>query len=231
VVLTHTGGIIECNDVVLACDPHTAADILTAGQSADPELIQILLKLEYAPLPIMMQKDGACWMPDDNNYWETINTIVDGAGVTFSAWFGPMRPPYGAGQQLPVFKSWGAPNVDLAGCNYKFEQQTHGVMMPTTTFVGLRDQIACWQGRDGIFFAGGWTQWFDSQEAALNSATDVAERLPGLRAPLAVPRTIVLAPEQQRFNLAQWLCMVSRYAPPTHAAQIATALENVLYNG
>ncbi|HZS36732.1 MAG TPA: FAD-dependent oxidoreductase [Polyangia bacterium] len=229
VVIAKTGAIVECSDVVLACDPHTAADMLTAGGTCDPQLIQVLLKMEYAPLPIMMQKDGACWMPGDQNYWEPINTLVDGTGVTFSAWFGPMRSTYDGGKQIPVFKSWGAPAV--ANCPQQWQMVPHNVMMPTTTFVGLRDQLQCWQGREGVFFAGGWTQWFDSQEAALNSATAVAEMLPGLRAALAVPRTITISPDQYRYNLVQWLAMIARYAPPSHQVKLATALENVAFNG
>ena len=34
-----------------------------------------------------------------------------------------------------------------------------------------------YQGQNGLFFAGGWTTWFDSQEAALLSAMDIAGTL------------------------------------------------------
>ena len=42
-----------------------------------------------------------------------------------------------------------------------------------------RREIQTRQGRDGLWFAGGWTNWFDSQEAALDSATDIATQLSG----------------------------------------------------
>jgi uncharacterized protein len=228
-VVTTPNGPISCADVVLTCDPHAAATILQAGGTTDPALIALLNSLEYAPLPISMQKDGACWMPSDSQFWEPINTIVDGTGVAFSAWFGPLRPTYGVNQEIPVFKSWGAPAV--AGCSYEFLGHEHNVLMPTTTFVGLRDQLPSWQGRDGIFFAGGWTQWFDSQEAALDSATLVANALPGRRPRHAVPRVRPLAPATHLFNLLLWLTMIARHAPLTHAVQLATAIENVAFNG
>src|SRR6185436_10260781 len=55
---------------------------------------------------------------------------------------------------------------------------THNVLLPTTTFMQLRRQLLpAYQGQNGLFFAGGWTTWFDSQEAALLSAMDIAGTL------------------------------------------------------
>ncbi len=225
-VKTTTGAMTTADDVVLATDPHTSAKILAAGGTCDQHLIDLLDGLEYAPLPIALQKDGACWMPDDQNYWEPINTWVNGSDVAFSAWFGPLRPPYGDNQQIPVFKSWGAP--DASGCAHQFRLEPHHVMMPTVDFVSGRDEVMTWSGRDGIFFAGGWTNWFDSQEAALLSATKTAAALPGSARPGTGPaRLVTVASDQQLLNLTQWLDKVARYAPPDKAALLTDVFQQV----
>jgi hypothetical protein len=127
VVQTPTGPI-EADHVVFACDPHAAAKILQAGGSAPPALLDALTGMEYVELPISMQRDGSCWMPPDDDDWEPVNTIVDGASVTFSAWFGPLRPTYGLGKKIPVFKSWGAPGV--GGCPHVFLAHKHTFRCP-----------------------------------------------------------------------------------------------------
>jgi predicted NAD/FAD-binding protein len=226
-VTTANGNTILANDVIFSCDPHAAAAILAAGGTADPALIALLNSLEYGPLPISMQKDGACWMPDDPAYWESINTVVDGGSVSFSAWFGPLRKTYGADQQIPVFKSWGAPPINGAACSHQFLAHQHSILLPTTEFVAARDQLPKWQGRDGIFFTGGWTQWFDCQESALNSATQVVEKLPGKPSLLARPRIMTVDRLQQLNNLGNWLALVAQYAPSPQDLLIRNALDTV----
>jgi hypothetical protein len=119
-------------------------------------------------------------MPSDETYWEPVNTVVNTPGqtITFNAWLGALRPPYGGGQRIPVFKSWGAPGLDPASCSSAFYSHTHNVLLPTTTFMQLRRELLpAYQGQNGLFFAGGWTTWFDSQEAAVLSAMDIAGTL------------------------------------------------------
>ena len=68
--------------------------------------------------------------------------------------------------------------LDPSPCNSAFYSHTHDVLLPTTTFMQLRRQLlSAYQGQNGLFFAGGWTTWFDSQEAALLSAMDIVGTL------------------------------------------------------
>jgi len=230
-VLVHTaGGPIVADHVVLTCNPNTAATILAAGGTWDPKLVDTLQQMEYVKLPISMQQGGACWMPGDEDYWEPVNTVVDGDDVAFSCWFGPLRPTYGSGKRIPVFKSWGAPSV--TGCAHEFLAHEHDILLPTTTFVGLRESLREWQGHDGIWFAGGWTRWFDSQEAALDSATWVADRLPAQALPLTGPARMLPAnPVRTERNLRRWLERVARQAPETHRDKLAHAIEEVAVHG
>lgn len=223
-------GPIEAEHVIFACDPHAAAKILQAGNAAPAALLDTLNALEYVNLPISMQKDGSCWMPPNDEDWEPINTIVDGDSVTFTAWFGRLRPTYGLLKRVPVFKSWGAP--DVSGCPNEFLAHNHFVPLPTTTFMKHRKALEGFQGQEGIWFAGGWTRWFDSQEAALDSATYVAEKLPGKPAP-ATGLERMIAPDTKRIdrNLRRFVERVARVAPEQHKAAIANVIEKVAAEG
>jgi len=228
-VLT-SNGPIDCDHVVLACDPHRAASILATGGTSPAPLVDLLNAMEYVPLPISMQKGGACYMPDDQDFWEPINTIVNGEDVTFSCWFGALRPTFDHGKRIPVFKSWGSPSV--AGCRYEFLAHEHQILLPTTAFVALREALREWQGQDGIWFVGGWTRWFDSQEAALDSATWVADALPGDVRPGTGPaRMIPPSANRTRRNLRRWLERVARQAPPGKRRKIADAIADVEARG
>ena len=51
----------------------------------------------------------------------------------------------------------------------------HLLTSPAT--IRAQDALRLLQGRDGVWFAGGWTEPYDSQESALVSARSVAEAL------------------------------------------------------
>ena len=180
--VTTTAGTIDADHVVFAIDPPSAAAVLAAGGfPAAPALIAALNACEYDELKISLQHGSPCWMPADSRYWEAVNTVVDAAAFRFSVWFGPLRDPLAGGAPIPVFKSWATPDLDPAACAGTFFSHSHRILLPTTTFVAKRDEVMAHQGEHHVWFAGGWTTWFDSQEAALDSATDVAARLIRLR--------------------------------------------------
>lgn len=234
-VVHAASGPITADHVVFACDPGAAAAILEAGGSAPQPLVDTLrgLDQDYVDLPISMQKDGTCYMPTDPDYWQPVNTIVDGDDVMFSAWFGPLRPAYDGGKQIPVFKSWGSPALAPSPCDFEFLAHEHRILLPTTRFVGLRDQLlAQWQGAGGLWFAGGWTHWFDSQEAALDSATAVADRLPFQSRPhTGRARMVRVDHGRTERNLRRWLERVARHAPGDKRERLAHALEEVESRG
>ncbi len=224
------GQVIQADHVIFSCDPHKAAQIIAAdnvnGLPTQQALVATLQAFEYIPLDISMQKDGSCWMPPDTDDWEPINTIVDGDSLIFSAWFGRLRPPYGLGKRIPVFKSWGAPN--LGGCPHEFLKHQHYIPLPTTTFMNHRAALEGFQGQQGWWFAGGWTRWFDSQEAALDSATAIAEQLPTESKPATgKARMIRVEPERIERNLRRFAERVARHAPKELSEDIAHVIEKV----
>jgi uncharacterized protein len=211
------GRKVVVDHVVFACDPHKAADILETGAKPPGSnlapllpLVDSLRALEYIPLEIEMQRDAATWMPPDPKTWEPVTQIVDGESIVFNAWFGPLRPRYD-GKQIPVFKSWGAPN--LARSADTFLEHQHFIPLPTTTFMKHREEVAKYQGQLGIWLAGGWTRWFDSQEAALVSATCVADAMPGVpKSGTGRARMVPVDHDRIERNVRRWVARVNRKA-------------------
>lgn len=173
-------GTLVADHVVLATDPHTSAGMLARGGTTAGDLIDGLRALEYAPLPISMQHGQPAHMPEHRADWQPFNTIVDGDAMMFSVWFGPMRPAAADGSLLPVFKCWGSPGLRPTDAADAFGTHEHFVPLPTGAFMATRDAVLTrWQGERRVWFAGGWTRWFDSQEAALLSAAAVAHGIAG----------------------------------------------------
>jgi predicted NAD/FAD-binding protein len=225
-------GPIDADHVVLACDPNTSANILAAGGTAPAGLVAALQALEYAALPISMQKDASCYMPGDQSYWQAVNTIVDGNHAIFSAWFGPLRAKYDGNKQIPVFKSWGSPGLQPAVCPHEFLAHEHRILQPTTTFMAERAKLPQWQGQNGVWLAGGWLDWFDSQEAALDSATRVAHAMPGQPLPHSgFDNMIASSHKRIKRNLQRWLDRMARHAPGEVQARLARAFDEVESSG
>lgn len=223
---------IPADHVVFATDPQVAAKILRAGKLGAPGLVTSLEACEYDDLPIAMQKGGSCWMPSDTRYWNAVNTIVDGDDLHFTAWFGPLRDTYGVGKRIPVFKSWATPDLDPKACKHGLLAHRHRILMPTTTFMASREKVQACQGRDGVWFAGGWTNWFDSQEAALDSATEVAERLPGTPHPGSGRAAMVAGDrDRDRKRIDRWLARVAARAPRAHRKKLKDLMNEVEARG
>ncbi len=121
----------------------------------------------------------------------------------------------------PVFKSWGAPNLESHGCGSEFFSHVHKVLLPTTAFIQLRSLLGDYQNRNGLMFAGGWTTWFDTQEAALMSAMNVAEMLQssGVSKPSPKPASSYdssVIPAQVK----SWIEMTLENAPPPYQSRL-----------
>jgi len=230
--VTTSAETMPADHVVFATDPNVAAGILSAGSFPAPDLVAALQSCEYGDLAISMQNGGSCWMPDDSHYWESVNTLVAGDALQFTAWFGPLRDPDDAGQQIPVFKSWASPDLDPASCAQTFFSHSHRILLPTTAFMSARARVLAHQGRDHVWFAGGWTNWFDSQEAALDSATDVAEGIAGAPRDLVSPgRPTVHDPARQRDRIVQWLAGIAAHAPAEQRKALLNLVNRVETTG
>ncbi len=220
---------IMADHVVMATDPNTSAFILGDG-GFDPKLVENLASLEYDRLNIAMQKDGTCWMPGNDKYWEAVNTMVKGDDYTFTAWFGPLRDNYRIGKKgrIPVFKSWASPDLDPRKCQHTFFAHEHNILLPTVDFMKTRKKVLACQGNDNVWFVGGWTNWFDSQEAALDSATDVADRFDGVAGDMTGKETMEkFDSDAHRRRIERWLKRVARRAPKKDRDELIALADQV----
>jgi predicted NAD/FAD-binding protein len=222
---------IPADHVVFAIDPQSAAAILISGAYPAPDLIASLQACEYADLQISMQDGGSCWMPGEARYWEAVNTVVDGDALQFTTWFGPLRDPYDGNKRIPVFKSWGAPDLDPSLCAHTFFSHAHRILMPTTDFMRRRQEVLTHQGTDHVWFTGGWTNWFDSQEAALDSATRVAEQLTGVPAMASRRRAVPASPDRHRQWVDRWIARLAARAPADERITLTTLMKEIETRG
>ena len=218
-------GTLTADHVVVATDPHVVATALVAGGAAEPALITCLQALEYARLPISMQHGLPGHMPDRRADWQPFNTIVDGDALMFSVWFGPMRRPAADGSLVHAFKSWGSPRLQPSAPPSEFLAHEHFIPLPTASFMRTREQLMnCWQGHGGVWFAGGWTRWFDSQEAALQSADVVALGIASRVREQAMGTDL-------RAPVVEFLDRCSNHAPVELRGALAHALDEVEARG
>lgn len=225
-------GTLEADHVVLATDPHASSRMLAAGGTTAGDLVDGLRALEYGELPISVQHGVPAHMPEWRRDWQPFNTIVDGDATMFSIWFGPMRPPGPDGAPIPVFKSWGSPTLQPTAAKDEHLSLSHFVPLPTAAFMRIRASLLeRWQGDRGVWFAGGWTRWFDSQEAALRSADAVAAGIAGQAAGVAGRVEAAPMPSDHRAPLVALLERCSTHAPPVLRGTLAHALDEVEAGG
>ena len=137
--------------------------------------------------------------------------------------------PLDGGVKIPVFKSWATPGLDAASCAHTFLTLTHRILAADDD---VHDTAARrfvrHQGQQGVWFAGGWTNWFDSQEAALDSAPTIAASLPGAARTTTPGRAAALvdrAHDTEAVN--RWLARIAAIAPPEVSRRLRTLKQEV----
>lgn len=151
------------DDVVFAT-PASAARRLLTGALARP-----LDGFEEMRATLAVHTDPV-YVSADRRDWAAYNAVRSGNYCEGSVWYGGLR-----GSEWPVFKSWTTfrdrqPTETIASAEYR-----HPVLTPDA-FRAQRELRAV-QGRDGIWFAGSWTDDVDGQESAVVSALRVAAAL------------------------------------------------------
>src|SRR6185437_11971558 len=111
----------------------------------------------------------------DRHDWCMHNAAVGDDSCEATFWLGAYRTDPATGRPLQLFKSWAThrtvqPEVVLA------ERTFHHLLL-TPAAVRAAEELAQWQGWNGLHFAGHFTQITDLQETALLSAMHVADDL------------------------------------------------------
>jgi predicted NAD/FAD-binding protein len=157
--------------VVVNAAPHASADFLC---DAPEDLLGILRRHEYYPTRIAIHRDPIV-MPAARRDWCSHNAAVDGDSCEATIWLGAFRTNPKTGRPVQLFKSW-ATNRSPAPEDVVAEQTfLHALMSPET--LRATEELASWQGVDGLYFTGHYTTVTDLQETALASGVAVASAL------------------------------------------------------
>ncbi|MEO8078214.1 MAG: FAD-dependent oxidoreductase, partial [Acidobacteriota bacterium] len=148
-----------------------------------------LQAIEFHDARLVLHTDPI-YAPGHPLFWSFLNCRVEGAHCEASMWLAPVisGPPPATAAKL--WKSWTTHRLQQPAQVLHDSTFTH--MLPTPTTLAAQAVLRLLQGRDGIWFAGGYTCPYDAQETALLSALGVAL---GLGA--ASARVRALSPQTQ----------------------------------
>jgi len=168
-VQPHQGPAQQVDAVVFAASgPPTLA--LLQGVPGTAVARNALQGIGFYPAQLALHTDPA-FAPAEHRWWSFLNCRADGTHCEASRWLDPLL-----GADDGLWKSWithrAPPQQVLASADFLH-------VVPSPASIVAQRVLATQQGRGGLWFAGGYTLPFDSQETALLSAITVAEGVGG----------------------------------------------------
>ena len=168
-VQPHQGSAQQFDAVVFAASgPPTLA--LLQGLPGTALARNALQGIGFFPARLALHADPA-FAPAERRWWSFLNCRAEDTNCEASMWLDPVL-----GIDDGLWKSWithrAAPQQVLASADFLH-------VLPSPASIVSQRLLATQQGKNGLWFAGGYTLPFDSQETALLSAITVAEGLGG----------------------------------------------------
>jgi predicted NAD/FAD-binding protein len=164
------GRTAEVDDLVFASSGPGTLQILDSlpGTEAQRGALQ---GLQFHDAQLALHTDPI-YAPANPLLWSFLNCRADGPFCEASMWMGPVieGPPITTTGKL--WKSWITHRSQQPA--QIVHQSSFKHMLPTPATLFAQDILALLQGRDRIWFAGGYTRPYDAQETALRSALGVA---------------------------------------------------------
>lgn len=172
------GATYPADEIVFAINPPRIEPLLLANEPAYDAVRQVLRGMEYVEVPVVVQHGSPSYMPEDRRAWSEANILVAEDPVTreptnymFTVWFGPVLG-HAAGAKF--FKSWGSPSLVPQDAP-RHTEQIHELMVGTPDFLRRRRELRRrHQGRHNLWYTGGYILDYDTQNACLKAASDVA---------------------------------------------------------
>lgn len=167
--------------VVYATNPRVTKDILPSGPAFNARRA-LFAGMNYVDVqvPILKRPTADGFMPGEAAIQTVSNVLVskdasgDATHYMLSVWFGPLRAQVEAEQFV---KSWGSPSLDPSDAVNEVLRMHH-LMVGTPDFIDRRQQVASiHQGKDDLWYVGGWMVDYDSQNACLKASAFLALRL------------------------------------------------------
>jgi predicted NAD/FAD-binding protein len=172
-IQTATGQTVHVDDLVFASSGPATLNLLGTlpGTSTQQAALQ---GIEFADAKLVIHTDPI-YAPGNQEYWSFFNAEIQGGYCEASMWLADVLATVPRQTAAKVWKSWvlhrsHQPTQVLAQSQYRH-------MVPTPATIHAQTDLRGLQGQGGLWFAGGYTRPFDSQETALVSAIDVAQSL------------------------------------------------------
>lgn len=161
------------DDLVLASSGPATLQILQSLPGTELQRAA-LQAIEFHDAQLALHTDPI-YAPANPLFWSFLNCRAQGPFCEASMWLGPVitvpgGPPFTTTGRL--WKSWISHRDQLPG--QILHQASFKHMLPTPSTLAAQAALRLLQGRDGLWFAGGYMRPYDAQETALLSALGVA---------------------------------------------------------
>ncbi|MFY9511636.1 MAG: hypothetical protein WAQ05_11765, partial [Rubrivivax sp.] len=168
------GAGVDVDDLVFAASGEPTQALLNGLPGAALQRAA-LQGIQWFDTRMMLHTDPV-YAPGDPRNVSFLNCAVQGNFCEASMSMAHVLPPApGAGAPPALWKSWvthrqALPTQVLHEAHYRH-------LLPTPASIRAQDKLRALQGQGGVWFAGGYTHPYDSQETALLSAMAVADGL------------------------------------------------------
>jgi uncharacterized protein len=167
------GRTFEVDDLVFASSgPPTLSLLATIpGTGAQQAALQ---GIEFRGARLALHTDPI-YAPADPLLWSFLNSQIEGNYCEASMWLANVLTVPRPQTAAKLWKSWITHRTHQPTQVIHEAQFQH--MLPTPATLHAQSALDALQGEGGIWFAGGYTRPYDSQETALLSAMEIAQRM------------------------------------------------------
>ncbi|PWU02176.1 MAG: hypothetical protein C5B51_21375 [Terriglobia bacterium] len=170
-----SGQSVHVDDIVFSASGPATLQLL-AGIPGTSAQQTALAGIEFHDARLALHTDPI-YAPANPDYWSFFNAAITGGFCEASMWLADVLavpPPETAAK---LWKSWITHRTQQPTQVLYQAQFRH--MFPTPATLQSQNNLLAMQGQSSIWFAGGYTRPYDSQETALVSAIDIAKRMLG----------------------------------------------------
>jgi len=164
------GADVTVDQLVFASSGPATGALLSPLAGTAPQLAA-LQGIEFHDATLALHTDPI-YAPSHPLFWSFLNCRVDGAFCEASMWLAPVIANAPPATAVKLWKSWTTHRTEQPA--QVLHEASFKHMLPTPATIAAQGQLRSMQGRDGIWFAGGYTFAYDAQETALLSALSVA---------------------------------------------------------
>jgi len=172
------GRTAHVDDLVFASSGPSTLDLLQGLPNTTAQR-NALQGIEFHDARLALHTDPI-YAPANPDYWSFFNAQIHGNFCEASMWMADVLADPQPATAAKLWKSWITHRSQQPSQVLATSQFRH--MLPTPATLHAQTDLLALQGQGGIWFAGGYTRQYDSQETALVSAIDVAQKI--LAAPI-----------------------------------------------